>query len=304
MSIRAKINTMSHKIRSIITISITIILFTIFASYIVYLEYNKDVLIKKIDNLQAENQTYLNEFDKLKNIAASSTLGFNDLYTTLSKVIQEDGLKNKTLEEKLMSLDKLTRSDPQLLKKYSKIYFLNENYTPREIGDISSDYIFNKKVEYRLHVDVIYFLLSMIDDAKKEGLNPLVISAYRSFDSQTNLKVYNKVTYGSNTANRFVAEQGYSEHQLGTTVDLTIPSIGNASTAFDKTREYAWLQNNAYKYGFVLSYPKGNAYYAYEPWHWRFVGIDLATHLYQDKIYFYNLDQRKIDDYLLNIFDK
>jgi D-alanyl-D-alanine carboxypeptidase len=218
--------------------------------------------------------------------------------------MQEEGLKNKTLEEKLISLDKLTRSDPKLLQKYSKIYFLNENYTPREIGNISSDYIFNKKVEYKLHVDVIYFLLSMIDDARKEGLNPLIISAYRSFDSQVNLKAKNKVTYGSNTANRFVAEQGYSEHQLGTTVDLTIPSIGSVSMTFDKTKEYEWLQNNAHKYGFILSYPKSNAYYAYEPWHWRFVGIDLATQLHQDNIYFYNLDQRKIDDYLVNIFDK
>ena len=72
---------------------------------------------------------------------------------------------------------------------------------------------------------------------------------------------------------------------------------------FDKTPEYKWLTDNAYKYGFVISYPAGNKYYKYEPWHWRFVGVALATKLHEDGIYFYDMDQRLIDNYLANIFD-
>jgi D-alanyl-D-alanine carboxypeptidase len=144
----------------------------------------------------------------------------------------------------------------------------------------------------------------MIDDARKEGQDLLVVSAYRSFQTQTSLKAQNKITYGANTSNRFVAEQGYSEHQLGTTVDFTTSNIRAANMAFDKTKEYLWLQNNAHRYGFTLSYPKGNQYYAYEPWHWRFVGKALATQIYNDKINFYNLEQRYIDGYLLNMFDR
>ena len=278
--------------------------FILLILYIFYLEYNKKNLINKTEQLQVENKNYLIEFDKLKSIAASSTASFNDLYLTLSKVIEEEGFKNKTLEEKLLSLDKLTKSDPQLLKKYSKVYFLDENYRPREIQLINSDYTLNKKNEYNLHVDVMYFLVLMIEDARKDGLNPLVMSAYRSFATQALLKSQKKIIYGAGTANRFVAEQGYSEHQLGTTVDLTTANLAAATVNFDKTKEYEWLKANAYKYGFTLSYPKGNTYYAYEPWHWRFVGLALAKQLHDDGIYFYNLDQRFIDNYLVNIFDK
>ncbi|PJC82708.1 hypothetical protein CO006_02150, partial [Candidatus Roizmanbacteria bacterium CG_4_8_14_3_um_filter_35_14] len=60
---------------------------------------------------------------------------------------------------------------------------------------------------------------------------------------------------------------------------------------------------NAYKYGFILSYPKQNTYYQFEPWHWRFVGMTLATKLHDTNQYFYNLAQREIDLYLISIFD-
>lgn len=294
----------AHDKSGIIKIIISIIILITLMLYIVWGEYRLNLSTKKIDDLESQNQFYNQEVLRLHGITASSTESFNDLYQTLSKVINEEGLKNKTLEEKVLHLDKITKTDPQLLQKYSKVFFLNENYAPRETQIILPEYTAYPKNEYRLHVDVIYFLLSMIDDAKKEGMDLLVVSAYRSFQTQTSLKAQNKVTFGANTANRFVAEQGYSEHQLGTTVDLTTSDIRAANMAFDKTKEYIWLQNNAHKYGFTLSYPKGNSYYAYEPWHWRFVGKALATQIYDDKINFYNLEQRYIDEYLVNIFDK
>ncbi len=288
-------------------IFIKILCFIVFAGLIAYAvwgEYKLNLSQDKIEELKVANENYNKELYELKGVYASSTAEFNDLYQTLTTVINEEGLKNKTLEEKVNSLDKVVRSDPQLLKKYSKVYFLNENYTPRETQVILPEYTAYPKNEYRIHVDVMYFLVSMIDDAKKEGMDLLVVSAYRSFDTQASLKAQNKVTYGSNSSNRFVADQGYSEHQLGTTVDFTTPDIRAANTAFEKTKEYTWLQNNAHRYGFILSYPKGNQYYAYESWHWRFVGTALATQMYQDKISFYNLDQRFIDGYLLNMFER
>lgn len=284
-----------------------IILATLFiaaAAYAVWGGYELRLSNKSIEDLQTKNKTYADENATLKELAASSTAAFDDLYQTLTKAIQEEGFKNKTLEEKVQSLDKLTKADPQLLKKYSKVYFLNENYRPTELQTIVSGYVVNKKNEYQIHVDVMYFLIQMIDDARKEGVNPLVVSAFRSFETQAALKTQNKVVYGANTANRFVAEQGYSEHQLGTTLDFSTASIAAANMSFEKTKEFEWLQNNAYKYGFILSYPKGNAYYAYEPWHWRFVGKALALQMHQDGIGFYNLDQRFIDGYLVNMFDR
>ncbi|MEK9173171.1 MAG: D-alanyl-D-alanine carboxypeptidase family protein, partial [Patescibacteria group bacterium] len=72
---------------------------------------------------------------------------------------------------------------------------------------------------------------------------------------------------------------------------------------FEKTNSYKWLTENAYQYGYVLSYPPNNIYYQFEPWHWRFVGVALATKLHNDNKYFYDFPQREIDEYLVNIFD-
>src|SRR5690606_18737682 len=108
--------------------------------------------------------------------------------------------------------------------------------------------------------------------------------------------------YGSG-ANAFSADQGFSEHQLGTTVDFTTTGLGGGLQGFGNTPAYQWLVQNAYKYGFVLSYPEDNAYYVFEPWHWRYVGEDLAEDLHDDDQHFYDLPQREIDQYLLHIFD-
>ncbi len=273
-------------------------------AYAFWGQYELHLSKNNIADLESRNYSYQEELENLQAISASSTEAFNELYITLAKVVEEEGIKNKTLSDQVQSLDKLTKADPQLLKKYSKVYFLNENYKPVELQTIVPMYLANKSAQLQLHVDVMYYLVQMIEAAKQDGLNILVVSAYRSFETQASLKSQKKILYGANTANRFVAEQGYSEHQLGTTLDLTNPTVSGANTAFDRTKEYEWLQNNAYKYGFILSYPKGNTYYAYEPWHWRFVGKALALQLHTDAKNFYDLDQRVIDGYLVNMFDR
>jgi len=136
-----------------------------------------------------------------------------------------------------------------------------------------------------------------------ESIELLVASAFRSFDEQASLKSSYTVTYGAGTANQFSADQGYSEHQLGTSADFTTLAVGGNFSKFETDPAYKWMLENAYKYGFVLSYPKGNVYYKFEPWHWRFVGTELAKRLYIDKEYFYDLGQREIDQYLIKIFD-
>jgi len=143
----------------------------------------------------------------------------------------------------------------------------------------------------------------LMDEARDDDLNLLVQSAYRSFGTQSTLKATYTVSYGSTAANRFSADQGYSEHQLGTTVDFTTGVSGGALEGFDKTPEYVWLLENAHKYGFILSYPAGNTFYKFEPWHWRFVGVSLARKLHNNETNFYDADQRLIDSYLVKIFD-
>ncbi len=199
-------------------------------------------------------------------------------------------------------LDKLSKTDKELLQKYSKVYFLNEHYIPEKIVSIEKRYLYNEAIAKSIHGKVESFLNDMIDDAADDGVKLWVVSAYRSYKEQTSLKGAYTATYGSG-ANAFSADQGYSEHQLGTTIDFTTEGLGGSINGFDGTEAYTWMQKNAQKYGFTLSYPKGNTFYVYEPWHWRFVGKDLASDLKKDNAYFYDWDQRKIDTYLISIFD-
>lgn len=222
------------------------------------------------------------------------------------RLLEEERAADKKTVRKLSStvndLEKIVATDPELLAKYSKIYFLNENYAPAKLSPIAAEFTFQKDRAYEIHAEAAPFLERLLKDAQEEGMMLQVASAYRSFSAQAALKSGYKVRFGTG-ANAFSAEQGYSEHQLGTTVDLTTQAVGGTFVGFDKTDEYEWLTKHAHKYGFVLSYPKGNTYYQYEPWHWRFVGEKLADRLHEDNDYFYDLDQRVIDTYLGELFD-
>ena len=200
------------------------------------------------------------------------------------------------------TLAKLAATDPELLEKYSKVYFLNENYTPAKLSNIDPSYVYGTKT-LQFESDALPFLTAMIDASRASGADLSVISAYRSFGTQAILKSSYKVTYGIGTANSFSADQGYSEHQLGTAVDFTTATVKDSFVGFEKTSAYTWLTSNAYKYGFELSYPSGNTYYVYEPWHWRFVGVKLATMLHAEHENFYDVDQRTINAYLISLFD-
>lgn len=222
------------------------------------------------------------------------------------RLLEEERAADKKTVRKLSStvtdLEKIVATDPELLAKYSKIYFLNENYAPAKLSPIAAEFAFQKDRTYEIHAEATPFLEKLLEDAQEEGMMLQVASAYRSFSAQAALKSGYRVRFGTG-ANVFSAEQGYSEHQLGTTIDFTTPTVGGTFVGFDKTDEYEWLTKHAHKYGFVLSYPKGNTYYQYEPWHWRFVGEKLADRLHEDNDYFYDLDQRVIDTYLGELFD-
>lgn len=201
-------------------------------------------------------------------------------------------------------LEKLSKTDPELLKKYSKVYFLNEHYVPLSLATIEPSYISNESDKnLQIHSSAYPYLKKLLESASAEGKALRVQSAFRSFGTQAVLKSTYRVTYGAGTANQFSAEQGYSEHQLGTTVDFSTALLKGSLAGFDSTPEYAWLSANAHKYGFILSYPKGNTHYTYEPWHWRFVGVALATKLHNDGVHFYDTDQRVIDEFQATIFD-
>jgi len=120
----------------------------------------------------------------------------------------------------------------------------------------------------------------MQNTGKDENLSFSITSGFRD---ETWQKTLYENWSKANAAATFlaVAKPTHSEHQLGTALDLTTGAIGNlaGSDLFATTKEYEWLTANAYKYGFVLSYPAGKELitgYKFEPWHWRYVGLEMA----------------------------
>lgn len=114
--------------------------------------------------------------------------------------------------------------------------------------------------------------------ASNDGLNIYVVSGFRSYNTQKTL--YNNYVSrdGAEAADTYSARPGHSEHQSGLAADINM-----VDDSFEYTAEGKWLNNNAYKYGFILRYPKGKTGetgYIYESWHYRYVGVDLATKLY------------------------
>jgi D-alanyl-D-alanine carboxypeptidase len=230
--------------------------------------------------------------------------------TNLSQNLQSEQTKNSAFENQINeisgtvnTLQKLSTTDPELLKKYSKIYFLNDNYVPASLSAIDQQYLYDKTRSELIFSGVLPYLDSLLAAAARAGVTLQVVSAYRSFYEQATLKLGYKITYGAGTANQFSADQGYSEHQLGTAVDFGSPAVKNLLTQFASSTSYQWLTDNAYQFGFTLSYPPDNTYYQFEPWHWRFVGVGLAAKLHSNHEYFYNLSQREIDSYLVSLFN-
>lgn len=269
-----------------------------FLGMILYINYQSQAMEKVENELIATNA---------KVIVLEGTI--RDISEVVLATLTEEEKKNADLEDALEEIEdsvetlgRVATTDRDLLKKYSKTYFLNENYIPIDLSPVPTKWRSPSASNYQILEDVEPYLEDLFEAADDDGLNLLSQSAYRSFDTQSELKAAYTVVYGSG-ANTFSADQGYSEHQLGTTLDFTTVALGGALNGFDKTPEYEWLLENAYKYGFILSYPEGNAYYKFEPWHWRFVGKALAREIHNEDMHFYDMDQRILDSYLTRIFD-
>ncbi|HET8575128.1 MAG TPA: M15 family metallopeptidase [Candidatus Paceibacterota bacterium] len=284
-----------------------LLLFSIFLFGFLTYFGNRYVLLRE---RLADTNTSLSETQNTLSIVQKKNAS---LSAELAQKSQETSNLQNQVEHALSSLSgvtntvdqlkKLSQLDPELLKKYSRVYFLNENYRPAELVQINASSTFQSSRPEFILPQVWPYLEHLLADASDNGLTLKIVSAYRSFGEQTSLKDHYVQVFGKNAADQFSADQGFSEHQLGTTVDFTTPKVGASLEGFDQSPAYQWLLDNAYRYGFILSYPKGNEYYEFEPWHWRFVGVKLATTLHQNHEYFYDMDQRTIDSYLPDIFD-
>jgi D-alanyl-D-alanine carboxypeptidase len=161
------------------------------------------------------------------------------------------------------------------------IYMLPSSYAPGDLVDSSAAGL-NRG--YAIRAILLDDLSAMVRDARAAGASLAVVSGYRSHAQQASTFQYWVDVAGYDAALRTSARAGHSEHQLGTTLDFT--TAGGASpweyADWAATREGAWMAANAWRYGFVMSYPRGSfaqTCYDYEPWHYRYVGRDLAARI-------------------------
>ena len=153
----------------------------------------------------------------------------------------------------------------------NKYHLLKSNYVP-DLVNLGSAYGGGQ-----MQREAAEHFKKMVDAAKKDGIKLRNVSGYRSYSTQKT--IYNNYVKrdGVSKANTYSARAGSSEHQTGLASDINTAS---SSAHFENTKEYAWLINNSYKYGFILRYLKDKTFitgYKYEPWHFRYVGVDAAS---------------------------
>lgn len=159
------------------------------------------------------------------------------------------------------------------------------HYRPSELSLIEASRTDKNPDERSVRTDIVAPVNELFAAAKQAGFELIIGSGFRDYELQ-NLYYTNYVkNYGQEAADSFSAKPGHSEHQTGLTMDLsTADRICYLSECFGETPAGKWLADNGYRYGFILRYPRGKqgvTDFVYEPWHFRYVGKDLARALWQ-----------------------
>lgn len=202
---------------------------------------------------------------------------------------------NKFLLINLINLILITLSTSELFsKETSKINDiflilvnkenpLSKSYIPFDLIEITKDdnidYIIRENEQMYINKEVLNNYKLLYNEALSHDLNLTIFSGYRSFEKQQAL-------WDNNKDIGYLAPPGYSEHQTGFAIDVSTRNTG-LTTNLTNTKEYQFLINNAYKYGFIIRYPKNKEKitgYYFEPWHLRYVGIAHSTKINNKKI--------------------
>lgn len=188
--------------------------------------------------------------------------------------------------------------DETYLDVDQKISLLDKNYTPDDLVKFDRD--LSKYPDLCIKNEVAQALKSLMVDAEKDGHTIILSSGFRDYSTQASI-LSASIKSGNKNANLSIAKPGYSEHQLGVAVDLTSKSIAyeSATGKFKDTPESLWLEEHAYEYGFIQSYPEGKediTGYIYEPWHYRYLGIENAEEIQKTDETINQFLKRKIDE--------
>lgn len=161
-------------------------------------------------------------------------------------------------------------------------FYLEKNYVPNNLIKVSGvSYIKRENETMMIEKNTFDMYQQMEISAKQHNLNLVLFSAYRSYEKQLSLWTPSRVT-----GDKYLALPGFSEHQTGLAVDIGTTDSG-LTLYFENTEAFQFLKKEAHKYGFILRYPKDKTDitgYAYEPWHFRYVGVEIATKIYEEDL--------------------
>jgi len=155
------------------------------------------------------------------------------------------------------------------------------DHVPADLVDVPVPHVFAPRLRPEASGAVVAMFAAFTDET---GLRLQSQSAYRGFDAQTRVYDLGVLTRGRASTDAAIARPGYSEHQTGLALDVSaLPAQCSLSACFADTPHGTWMQANAWRFGFLLRYPADKVAvtgYEFEPWHFRYLGLDLARELH------------------------
>lgn len=256
-----------------------------------YTKEETNLLLEKLDKTKIEELLTTEKNEKLINILKQKYF----LIKNLDKYLEYSD-KNSDLDlQEVVALvnvhrdkdyyDDMEETDTSLgnIMLVNKYNALSKDYEVENLTNISKTYSYgdNKK----LNKEAYDAFIDLAEDAKKEGYTILIVSSYRSYKDQEDVWKDYKASFGTRKADAYAARAGSSEHETGLAIDVA--DYYDENDKFEDTDSFKWMQANAHKYGYILRYPKGKENitgYSYEAWHYRYVGIETATKVYNEGI--------------------
>lgn len=159
---------------------------------------------------------------------------------------------------------------------------LDQNFIPSDLQKINIQFA-NEEKYARKEAKEAFEKLSL--DAQKRNLHVVAVSTYRSYEYQEKLYKSYVEEKGLEYADLCSARGGHSEHQTGLAID--VEGSNRDYDEFENSKEFLWMKTHAHYYGFILRYPKNKTHitgFKYEPWHYRYVGKDVATYIYNHNL--------------------
>ena len=243
----------------------------------------------KRDKVHYLEEFFSYDFAKLENY---------DRYVQYSDESGENELE--TILHINLNLDKPDYEDAYEVKDFTidmlinKHRYLGEDFEPNDLTDIPAEYAAEN--DFKCSRLALNAFIEMNNAATKDGYSLIINSAYRSYQDQVDLVELYRNSYGDSYVEKYVAYPGFSEHQTGLAFDIGSRRVN----VFANSKEFVWMKDNAYKYGFVMRYDERYqdlTGFRKEPWHYRYVGKEIAKYVYEH-------NNMSLEEYFVLFLDK